>query len=80
MKLLSSLSLATLVTSAAFALGLAFDVQALPLFGAAVTASVLLIVSGDYAASGARFARWQSNSVRVVAPMRRRKYSLPFAA
>jgi hypothetical protein len=80
MKLLSYLSHATLVTSAAFTLGLAFDVQALPLFGAAVTASLLLIASGDYAASGARLARWQSQSVRVAGPARRRKYSLPFAA
>jgi hypothetical protein len=80
MKLLSCLSCATLVTSAAFSLGLAFDVQALPLFGAVVTASLLLIASGDYVASSARFARWQSQSVRLSGPARRRKYTLPFAA
>lgn len=79
MKLLSYLSLATLVTSAAFTLGLAFDVQALPLFGTAVTASLFLMAFGDYTASGARFSRWQSQSVRIVTSAPRRKYSLPFA-
>lgn len=79
MKLLSYLSLATLLTSAAFSLGLAFDVQALPLFGTAVAAPLLLIAFGDYSASSARFARWQAQSIRLVSASRRRKYSLPFA-
>jgi hypothetical protein len=70
MKFLSLLSLVTLISSAAFLLGLAFDVQALPLFGVTTIVSVLLIVSRDYARS----------TTRLRKPLLRRRHQLPFAA
>jgi hypothetical protein len=70
MKFLSLLSLIALLSSAAFSLGLAFDVQALPLFGFAIMSSLLLIAARDYARA----------STRVKRPFLRRKHELPFAA
>ncbi|MEO7415228.1 MAG: hypothetical protein ABIZ81_17935 [Opitutaceae bacterium] len=80
MKLLTFLSHATLTSSLAFLLGLAFDVQALPLFGLTISASLLLIASRDYLSSAARFSRWQLSSTHGVSRSKRRKYTLPFAA
>ena len=80
MKLLSHLSRITLLASAAFLLGLAFDVQALTLLGVSITASLLLVASGDYASSGARLARWHAHAQRIPATRQRRRYTLPFAA
>jgi hypothetical protein len=80
MKLLSFLAHATLISAAAFLLGLAFDVQALPLFGLAITVALLLIASRDYVPS-----HRQLRVVALKAPGRpgnrnRPKYKLPFAA
>jgi hypothetical protein len=69
MKFLSLLSLIALVSSAAFLLGLTFDVQALPLFGVTTVALLLLIAGKDYASTPGSSRR----------PFRR-KHELPFAA
>ena len=79
MKLLSFLSHATLISSTAFILGLAFDVQTLPLFGIAISSSVLLIAFWDYLALASR-ARLQLSASKTGGRSSRRKYNLPFAA
>ena len=79
MKLLSFLSHAAVISSAAFFLGLAFDVQTLPLFGIAISSSVLLIAFWDYLASPHR-SRLQLSAAKSGPRSSHRKYNLPFAA
>jgi hypothetical protein len=49
MKLVSAFSRLALTSVAAFALGVAFDVQPLALFSLAAAALTLLVVASDYA-------------------------------
>ena len=80
MKLLSILAHATLLSAAAFLLGLAFDVQAFLLFSLAVTAPLLLIAFRDYLSPAAAPARWRTPPIPARNMSPRRKYKLPFAA
>jgi hypothetical protein len=74
MKTTSFLSRAALLTSVAFLLGLAFDVQALALFSLAICVYLLLVVVNDYAKVASR-----AGGATVPAP-RRARHAMPLAA
>ncbi len=72
MKTVSILATASLATTLAFVLGLAFNVAVLPLFGAAAVALLLLTWAVDYRAP----SHYAASATAAV----RRRQALPLAA